>query len=685
LEFATKTDMILNHGIEYKMKQKSYQIGVLICLSLFSFYRSGFSQDMSENDIDIMLIEVYGSSNEGKSDLYYKISETIEEASFEESVKLFKYALLKDTTLSGKQYFNEKLAEKLDHQQAFGEIIEINEDIIWGYIDKGSHEALDIANQIGQLSDKFQSHYGKAKSLEWKGLFHEIVKADVETASRFYFDAIALAESHALSCVADFYHTVGVMFHESDNYEKALIYYQQALEEAKQQNNTVLQKKCLINIASVNSSLELFDRAEALFFQSLQITMPGDITYNYDFDTYANLGNLYLRQNRYEEAIEFLSKSTEVLPNNPNSEANLRFLVDAKLKINDTLGLGALVERLYRSISLYSSAREKSLLYKTIADYYESIGSHDKAYGFLKDYMSAYAVLIENKKDQTFLELEAKYQNEKLSALIEKRKKQRQFLLLGIIGSVFFSAILIVFFRNRLKYQKLLAKQQEELQSKKITELTQNNKILALNSMLEGQEEERMRIAKDLHDSLGGLLSNVKAHFTIIQQEIEKLEELNITSRTNSLIDEACLEVRRISHNMMPHALSIAGLQGALEDLADHMRSIHYDVNLEILHLPEQIEQTKQITLYRLVQEIFNNIRKHAQAKTLTISLIAHDSNLNLIVEDDGVGFDYQEAIARGGLGLKSINSRVEFLDGEIEWDSVKGQGTSININIPLS
>ena len=195
--------------------------------------------------------------------------------------------------------------------------------------------------------------------------------------------------------------------------------------------------------------------------------------------------------------------------------------------------------------------------------------------------------------------------------------------------------------------------------------------------MIEGQEAERLRIAKDLHDSLGGLLSTVKAHFTTIQKEIEQLEKLNITEKTNSLIDEACIEVRRISHNMMPHALSISGLKGAIEDIATNLREEDFQVTLEIDELPE-MENTREVMIYRLIQEIISNIRKHANAKSVLIQLLSHEDGLNLLMEDDGKGFDYDAAIAKGGLGLKSINSRVQFLDGNIEWDSHVERGTSV-------
>lgn len=655
----------------------------LILVAIFSI--NAFSQQIQREDLDRTLRKIATQLDaEEKESQYKALLKRIMEESSENHIELLQYGLQVDTTLLGKRQFNAFLAQKLFEQDSFSKFIGLNEDLIWDYIDRGDERALSIAEQFMNLSKDYESSLGKAKALQGKGLFHEIVKGDVETASRFYFEAIAIAELDGLDYLADLHHNVGVMFHESDNYEKAIYYYKLAYDQAVTQNDPVLQKKCLINMASVNSSMNDYEKAEALFFSSLEIKLDSAIGYNYDYDTYANLGNLYLRQNKYLEAIEYLSRSTEQVPQNPNSEANLRFLIDAKLKADDTVGLKGLVQRLNETLTVTSSAREKSLLTKTISDYYEKINAYDKAYEYLMDYIGLYAGIIENKKDETFLELEAKYQNEKLSALIEKRRKQRQLLILGIIASLTVTAVLYMFYRNRLKYQKLLAKQHEELQMKKITELTQKNKLVAMTSMLEGQEAERLRIAKDLHDSLGGLLSNIKAHFTIIENEIVPLEKYETAQRTHSLIDTACLEVRRISHNMMPHTLSISGLEGALDDLADHMRSLKYDVTLEVCQLPEGLDNTKEITLFRLIQELLSNIRKHASATSVFMQLFGHGKGLQLVVEDNGKGFDLEQAIAAGGLGLKSIQSRVEFLDGTISWDSVPNQGTTVTINIPV-
>ncbi|SDD66062.1 Signal transduction histidine kinase [Algoriphagus faecimaris] len=667
------------------MKRQTFILGGLSWMIVLAATVSSFSQQVQKADLDLVLREIgLLSETEDKQIQYRKIIQKIMKEPSEHQIELLRYGLRMDTTLLGKKQFNAFLAQRLYEEGSFLRFVGINEDLIWDYIDRGDEGALLVADQLMDLSEEYSSSLGKAKALQGKGLFHEIVKGDVETASRFYFEAIAVAEYADLDYLADLHHNVGVMFHESDNYEKAIHYYQLAYEQALEQTNPVLQKKCLINMASVNSSMNEYEKAEALFFKSLDIKLDSTISYNYDYDTYANLGNLYLRQSKYPQAIEYLSKSTEQVPQNPNSEANLRFLIDAKLQANDTVGLGNLVQRLNETLTVTSSAREKSLLTKTIADYYEKIGAYDQAYEYLKDYISLYAGIIENKKDETFLELEAKYQNEQLSALIEKRRKQRQLLILGIIASLTVTAILYLFYRNRLKYQKLLAKQHEELQMKKITELTQKNKLVAMTSMLEGQEAERLRIAKDLHDSLGGLLSNIKAHFTIIENEIVPLDQKDTAERTHSLIDIACLEVRRISHNMMPHALSISGLEGALDDLAGHMRTLKYDVTLEVHQLPERLDNTKEITLFRLIQELLSNIRKHASATSVFMQLFGHGKGLQLVVEDNGKGFDFEQAIASGGLGLKSIQSRVEFLDGTIAWDSVPNQGTTVTINIPV-
>lgn len=570
--------------------------------------------------------------------------------------------------------------KKLSNKKNTKETVQKCVDIAWDYMDLGSDKVLIVAEHIQTLSEKQNYDEGIVKSLELKGLYYEIIKGDFEKASAFYFEAVTICEKRKLPYLADIYHTVGVMFHTSDNYEKAKKYYENSYKKASEQNNLELQKKCLINLGSVHSSMEKYDIAESFFLQGLEIKADP----HNDFDIYANLGNLYIRQEDYRKALPYLEKATEKHPDNYDSEINLRFLLDVKAKLKDTTSKDLTMQRAESAIHSIKSVRDKSLLLRSVSDYYESIGDYEKALKYKGDYLILYEEIIENQKNEIVADLEAKYQNEKTNATLEKKEKQQQLMLMGIFILLIIIVMTFIFYKNRLNYQKTISLQKEDLQKQKIMELTQKNKLLAMNSMLEGQEEERLRIAKDLHDSLGGLLSSVKAHFTIIKNEIHELEQLSITERTNQLIDEACLEVRRISHNMMPHSLSLSGLKGAVEDIAGYMDSLGFNVTLDIHHLPEKIDTTKQITIYRLIQEILSNIRKHSEAKGILIQLFGYNNEIQLIVEDDGKGFDYEQAVFNGGLGLKNINSRVEFLDGTIQWESVIGEGTTVTINFPV-
>lgn len=597
----------------------------------------------------------------------------IEEKPDSIQTEIYRYVLDSDTARFSFTYFYEDYAQLLAKQGTITYAVDLYIDAVWHFIDKGDKKALYSAEKALKLSKEHLFYTGIVKSIEAQGQYYEIVEGNVEQASTFYFEAVDLCKKHKLAYIADIYHTIGVLFHTSDNYKKAKIYYQMAYEEAKRQNNGALQKKCLINLGSIHSSLTDFNTAETYFLQSLEIPENS----HYDFDTYANLGNLYIRQENYQKAMHFLEKATENHPDNYDADNNLRFLIDAKVKLKDTTSMHIIMNQAENALLSINSLRDKSLLLRSASDYYKLTGDFEKALQYNEAYLNVYEQIIQNQKNQTLHDIEAKYQSEKIKASLEKKEKQQTLLIIGVCVLMTFLIGLYVFYRKRLAYKNTI-------QQQKITDLTQKNKLLAMSSMIEGQEAERLRIARDLHDSLGGLLSSVKAHFTIFKNKFDKDQTLDITQKTYQLIDNSCLEVRRISHNMIPHSLSLSSLKGTLEDLSEHMESEGYTITLDVHHLPENLATTKQITIFRIIQEILSNIRKHADAKNVFIQLIGSRNEIQLIVEDDGKGFDYKEAVKNKGLGLNSINSRVEFLDGTIQWESVIAEGTTITINIPI-
>ena len=310
---------------------------------------------------------------------------------------------------------------------------------------------------------------------------------------------------------------------------------------------------------------------------------------------------------------------------------------------------------------------------------------------YYERYQSLSDSVYRAENEQNYQRLQVQYETaEKDKALAQQEAalaRSRTEIRLSIIGglTVLLLGIGAFFFqRNRLRYQRRLAAQSQELADNRIATLERDKALVAVNAALEGQEKERMRIAKDLHDSLGGLLMAVKAHFNQLA-EASGLRTQQGFGKTNHLIDEACTEVRRISHNMMPQALAVSGIADAFDDLLQRLEAEGLECRLEVIGLREgDLSETQAIMLYRVVQELLQNIQKHAYADRVLLQLIRHQNVCTIILEDDGRGFDLEQARQRGGLGLRSIESRIRYLRGHIDWDAVPDEGTTVSIELPL-
>jgi signal transduction histidine kinase len=264
---------------------------------------------------------------------------------------------------------------------------------------------------------------------------------------------------------------------------------------------------------------------------------------------------------------------------------------------------------------------------------------------------------------------------------LKQRTLERNWLLGGGALLALLSLTVIAGLRSRMRAGKKIAAQERALQEQKLRQLEQENQLTALSAMLEGQEKERSRIANDLHDGLGGLLTSVKAHFNSLPQPAGQEA---LFDKTNRLIDDACGDVRRIAHNMMPRALAVGGLNDALEDLAEGLKKQGLACTLETAGLDQPLPDSTAVMVYRIVQELAGNALKHAGAKHVLLQVLRHNDQLTVLVEDDGKGFDVPKALRQKGLGLSSIDSRVRFLNGSIDWDAAPGKGASVTVHLPL-
>lgn len=259
-------------------------------------------------------------------------------------------------------------------------------------------------------------------------------------------------------------------------------------------------------------------------------------------------------------------------------------------------------------------------------------------------------------------------------------ENQRNVILFGLI-------ILAISSLSGFAYFNLRNKTQRKIAAQKIAQLESEKEVLSLQTMVLTQEEERERIARDLHDSIGALLSTAKLHISNIESEIQALNDLNLIQSTREIIDHASSEVRKVAHNMMPGVLIKLGLFEGIEDFLENVRSAQ-NINISFTYdePEERLPNKYEITIYRLVQELVNNTIKHAQASEIKLMIKLENANQLIIdYKDDGIGFDTSILNSKTNYGLSSLKSRANFLGGTITMQSSPNKGVHIKVTAPLS
>ncbi|NVJ47436.1 MAG: sensor histidine kinase [Cytophagia bacterium] len=323
------------------------------------------------------------------------------------------------------------------------------------------------------------------------------------------------------------------------------------------------------------------------------------------------------------------------------------------------------------------------------------LGNLENAFFFKSQTDSLAKGILESDYENRVLELRAQYQTataeleaEKANSRSLRLERNRNITVIVALTVLILFSIWLYVLDQKRKTIKAIAAKNDELNKQRIDELLQQQEIASLQGVLEGQEQERKRVAIDLHDRLGGILSMVKLHFSAVEEKLppdnpEKKKFLT----ASELLDLAAGEVRNISHNLLSGVLAKFGLLPALKDLTDRINeSGEIKLNLIQYNVENALNGEQELQVYRIVQELISNILKHSEAKEATIQLIRNndEKKVNLIVEDDGKGFDPSAPSLSGGIGLSNLKARVGKLNGQFHIDSGKGAGTSISIDIPI-
>ena len=297
--------------------------------------------------------------------------------------------------------------------------------------------------------------------------------------------------------------------------------------------------------------------------------------------------------------------------------------------------------------------------------------------------------MVTAERSEKIQELETRYRTaekdrelaEKKAVLAEKNLEiENRNKWIAALGGVAFSILVLAF----AGFQVIKRRTQAEKDAAIIAERERG-----LKAMIEATEEERKRIAKDLHDgivqSLTALSLRLQKGFSFLKALPEHEQQKIEGSR--KMLDDSIAELRTISHHMMPRVLSEMGLVPAFEDMLNKSLGSS-EIKYEFEHHKvenERFEDNVEVSLYRIGQELVNNIIKHSEAKAVSVQLLKTKSHLVLVVEDNGKGFNYDDKTNQNGIGLMNISSRAKAINGEVNYQPSPEQGTVATIRIPLA
>jgi len=540
-------------------------------------------------------------------------------------------------------------------------------------------EQLSLAMKIGkELNDKdiIASAYLGFGSIKWP-------EGKIDEALNDYFTAARLFEQtknkigFSRSIIS-----ISMVYQTQDKLDLSEKYARQAMELNKPTNDIRTRINILHTLANVLGMRGKLDEALKIDSTGLILTTTTDNDY-FTSMFYDNMANCYMFSNRFSEAEINFRKCILI----DSSFGNKKQMADTYLNLGNLYvmqkKIPQAIQHLKHAVDLarevqYRQGQMQALL--LLSDTYKQSGSYEAAFDYLKQSHAIEDSIHNIASVNKIAELETVYQTEKKEQQLKLQNaviQKKNYLLwgFGFIGLLLAAVVTSIYRRKKvqtkLELQQAIMKQQD----------------MATKAIIEAEENERKRIAADLHDGVGQMMSAAKMNLSVFESELPFANEAQKTSFENviGLIDESCKEIRSVSHQMMPNALLKSGLANALKEFIDKIDTRIIKVSLHTEGLNERIDNNTETVLYRVIQECVNNVLKHSGADRLDISLIKDVDGIAVTIEDNGKGFDSTDKLKFEGIGLKNIISRINYLKGSIDFDSAPGRGTLVAMHVPVS
>lgn len=551
--------------------------------------------------------------------------------------------------------------------------------------------AQEIFSRLGEKSAEAQARMNL-------GICYDHLGGREKALEYYYTASIIFNELSDRSLVADIYLNIGKLYERSKNYSVAIEHYQKALQmyQSDDVNDQVGVVISFCELGDAYSKTGNYAQAMNYLVKSLRLQekLKSEL---YLAKTLLDIGRIHFFLNEYDKAESFYQQSWEVAERTQNRDVKASICHQKGLLQQKSQNFQGALNAFKQGMEIAQEIQAQSTIRNILLDLskiYAEQGDYQKAYETQLNYVQLNDTLEADYREAE--NLEDHYQKEREKNLqIESEKQQQQAQLEKLtllvyalmIGGVLVAGLLLSLIRIYRNGQKNIQTEQDlQLKKQEIEDLITNQELKYLGGILDGQAEERGRIAKDLHDRLGNHLTLVKFNLDALEEPIKSLDAKvqEQYGKTVNLLSDAKQEVRKIAYDIASGILSHFGLISALEDLKEKIQSISL-IEIVLLNVGfenRRLKASLERHVFQIVQELMSNILNHAEASLVEIQLFWKEKELNLIVEDNGKGFDTEKC--HPGMGLKNIQARLSTMDGVCTIDSQSGFGTSVIIDIPI-
>lgn len=546
-------------------------------------------------------------------------------------------------------------------------------------------ECLQLYKQAAEMLEKFKTKeaYEFWVKAWWNYAMIIDHKDDRKGMVRIQIDKIipAAIKQRDYNQAAKSYQTIGFAFKEIGDQEKGIYYFKKGLELYEKY---LLSKErhaiSLLNLAREYVESRELNLAKSYLLKSEQIldTLKESVAHlNYG----ETASMYYCAKNDFTKALEVVEKALKIAER-LNMPYEIGMMHYQKFNIYFSLEKYELALKELKIVMRdlpYDMTSNMQQFAKDLSDTYAKLKDYPNAYKWLGKHVAIKDSLAQAAYKSEIAGLETKFRtaekNEKIMRLEFEQKQtvlqQKNQRLYNYILGIFSLVLLLLLGLSVYLYRQHRKRSQRDMEL-----LAKQQELQVTKALLEGEELERHRVARDLHDGLGG-------HLTAMRLQISSEGNLPVLAGIKSQLDQMISDVRLIAHNMMPENLSRSGLLVALEDLCTSMQHGAVAIELQCNGLSNNIAENMQVNIYRIIQELINNAIRHGNADQIIVQCLQNEQGFLIGVDDNGEGFDVEAVVeANGGMGLKNVQMRVEYLNGKMNILSQPGVGTSVNIEI---